>query len=311
MMRTFDHCPACVDDIRWHHLLSQMIAPFYFKCKYCGARLRLREAGQFVAANVCLFVGMWLAAIGAMIITALLFRAAGWIVLLAASGIVAIVVGHSIQILSPLQGGRIRVREPQLLGEPAARRYFFTGLTTYAVMLVMIVPFGLSLLYLVIFLGRVPGLGASFAAPKLPAPEEAVTLGRLNPGWTVRGLDGKVTKIADLHGKVLFINIWATWCAPCVAEMPSIEALHKSLADSNVAFLIVSKEPEQTVRLFVQKKQWTLPFYLNDRPLPPMLETEGIPATFIVNTKGEIVFRHVGASNWDSDQCRDFLLGLP
>jgi thiol-disulfide isomerase/thioredoxin len=129
-------------------------------------------------------------------------------------------------------------------------------------------------------------------------------LGMLPGDWAVTSLDGKELRMSDLRGKVVFINRWATWCGPCVMEMPSIQALHDSLKDANVAFVIVSDEEMPVVKEFVAKKGWSLPIYLASEGFPRHLQTDGIPATFIANSKGEIVFGEMGAKDWNTDEVR-------
>jgi thiol-disulfide isomerase/thioredoxin len=141
---------------------------------------------------------------------------------------------------------------------------------------------------------------------RFPPPGETQSLGHLDEGWTVANLDGKPLRMGDLRGKVVFINHWATWCDPCLKEMPSIQALYESLLDSDVVFVIVSEEKQETVRQFVRSSGWSLPVYVTAR-FPPVLDTPGIPATFVVDREGQVVFHHSGFFNWDSDDCRQFL----
>jgi thiol-disulfide isomerase/thioredoxin len=146
-----------------------------------------------------------------------------------------------------------------------------------------------------------------------PAAEgrfKQMRIGRLPGGWMLMDLDGKQVQAGDFLGKVVFLNHWATWCGPCVAEMPSINALHESLRGSDVAFIIVTREQPGVVKSFVKAKNWSLPIYIALEPLPPVLRTDGIPATFVINRKGEVVFRAVGGEDWNDDEFRAFLKKL-
>lgn len=144
-----------------------------------------------------------------------------------------------------------------------------------------------------------------------PSVDQLPNFGMIPDGWSVTSPDGKEVSAGDLRGKVLFINRWATWCPPCMAEMPSIEALYKSLAGANVAFIVVSTEKADKVQQAVAKHGWTMPIYLATERFPPVLESEAIPATFIADRKGRIVYRMVGGKNWNTDDTRGFLTKIP
>jgi thiol-disulfide isomerase/thioredoxin len=133
--------------------------------------------------------------------------------------------------------------------------------------------------------------------------------GRADYDWALRTLDGRELRLADFRGQPLFINVWATWCGPCRDEMPDIQALHDSMKSDHVAFLLISEEEADEVRSYMDRNQFTFPVYVTART-PDVFESRGIPATFIVDQAGEIVFRRVGAARWDSDACRNFLRAL-
>lgn len=127
--------------------------------------------------------------------------------------------------------------------------------------------------------------------------------------WQVRDLSGREADLGDFPQKVLFVNRWATWCAPCVVEMPEIEKLAERLADEDVAFLIVSDEAPDTVIPFVQEKRWRLPVYTASET-PPMLQTDVIPATFVLDHARRIVFKHIGIARWDDETSLAFIDNL-
>jgi thiol-disulfide isomerase/thioredoxin len=128
--------------------------------------------------------------------------------------------------------------------------------------------------------------------------------------WTVRSLNGQDFKMTDAKGKVVFLNFWATWCPPCVAEMPSIQQFHEKLKDDGVVFVCVSNEETPKVSQFAKEKGFTFPIYtMRDAP-PNVFKTRGIPATFILSPEGKIAFKHIGSAKWDDDQCVGFIKGL-
>jgi thiol-disulfide isomerase/thioredoxin len=114
-----------------------------------------------------------------------------------------------------------------------------------------------------------------------------------------KDLNGKKFDFSSLTGKVIFINFWATWCPPCVAEMPAIQELYNMYKDnSNVAFLLVSNETPEEVKKFIHKKGYTFPVYLNENKLPQALSSASIPATFVISKTGKLVISETGAANW-------------
>ena len=128
--------------------------------------------------------------------------------------------------------------------------------------------------------------------------------------WKFQSLDGQETSLSAFEGKVLFVNLWATWCGPCVVEMPGIQRLYEQFANENVAFLLVSDEPPGVVEEFAREQGWELPLYVTDEGRPSAFESLGIPATFILDREGRIVFRHVGSASWDDESSVRFLKEL-
>jgi thiol-disulfide isomerase/thioredoxin len=128
--------------------------------------------------------------------------------------------------------------------------------------------------------------------------------------WIVRSLDGQDFKMAEVKGKVVFLNFWATWCPPCVAEMPSIQRLHEKLKDEGVVFVCISNEEASKVNQFAKEKGFTFPIYTMHGAPPLVFKTRGIPSTFILSPDGKIAFKHIGSAKWDDDQSIDFIKGL-
>jgi len=111
-------------------------------------------------------------------------------------------------------------------------------------------------------------------------------------------------------GKVLILNFWATWCGPCVAEMPSLERLRAATADLDVGLACLTREDRAVVRGFVEKRGFALPVYLFGGEPPTCFRSRAIPATFILDKAGRIVMRHFGAARWDDASVVAFVRGL-
>jgi thiol-disulfide isomerase/thioredoxin len=148
------------------------------------------------------------------------------------------------------------------------------------------------------------GASANLAEPWLPglsgAPHEA---------WQMKSLTGKPVTLGDFKGKVVFLDMWETSCGPCVSELPSIERLSHTLRNENVSFLLPARDDEPHMRKFLRKHPTDLPIYLT-RGGPPDMPAIAIPATYVLDRQGAVVFQHIGAAKWDTDNVRAFLRSL-
>jgi thiol-disulfide isomerase/thioredoxin len=128
-------------------------------------------------------------------------------------------------------------------------------------------------------------------------------------GWTLHDLKEQPVRFTRFQGKTVFLNIWATWCGPCVAEMPSIARLaaNPHLKGKDIEFVCVSVDDSTAaVKSFLSNKDWPMTV-LHASSLPSVFSTEGIPATFVISPAGRIVAAEVGSSNWDSPDVVAFL----
>ena len=122
-------------------------------------------------------------------------------------------------------------------------------------------------------------------------------------------LNGSQFSLRDFKGKTLFINYWATWCNPCLAEMPSMVELYNIYKDNqDIVFLYLSKENKNTIIDYIPKDETLsqLPLYkiISDDEL---FSTRGIPTTFIVDSSGEVVVKDVGSAIWNDQSVIDYL----
>jgi thiol-disulfide isomerase/thioredoxin len=127
--------------------------------------------------------------------------------------------------------------------------------------------------------------------------------------WSAFDLDDRPVSFANFKGKPVFLNIWATWCGPCVQEMPSIARLAENprLKGKNIQFVCISTdESSAAVRRFIDGKNWTMTFLRADR-LPSVFYTEGIPATFLIAADGRIAASEVGSADWSEPHVVEFL----
>ena len=130
--------------------------------------------------------------------------------------------------------------------------------------------------------------------------------------WKVVALDGTIIPMEAARGELLFLNIWSTTCPPCVAELPSIERLQTTLVGEGVKFMCVAISGDREhVRKFVEANGWKLPFFvLGDSEIPPVFDSDHVPATYVVSPDGFVVYQHTGAALWDDPRVVSFLRGL-
>jgi peroxiredoxin len=125
------------------------------------------------------------------------------------------------------------------------------------------------------------------------------------PAFRLPTLAGGEVDLASQRGKVVVLNFWATWCPPCVEEMPSLERLHRALGPEGLAVVTVSAdEDEAALRAFVTRRGLTLPVLADPggRVAAGAFRTTGYPETFLLDREGRIVRHVVGPTEWDSPQ---------
>ena len=141
-------------------------------------------------------------------------------------------------------------------------------------------------------------------------PENTMELaGNGQPSVLFMDSSGTQTDAANLNGKVVFINFWATWCPPCIAEMPSIDKLYQEFKDhEQVVFLMVDVD-KQIVKseAFMQKKKLSLPVHIPVGQIPGHWLGNSIPTTVILDKNGMIAARHEGMADYSRKEVFDFI----
>lgn len=128
-----------------------------------------------------------------------------------------------------------------------------------------------------------------------------LAIGLAAPDFTFPGLDGKMVSLSDYRGKIVLVNIWATWCPPCVEEMPSMEKLYQKLKGENFEILAVSIDSlgEKVVAPFMKKYKLTFPALIDSAgDIRIGYRTTGVPESFIIDKDGILVKKIIGSLNW-------------
>ena len=157
--------------------------------------------------------------------------------------------------------------------------------------------------------GFVNNIKAQVFNPSKLAEEQLVADGDFN--WTLKGVDENVLNLKDFKGKILFINLWATWCPPCVGEMPEIQDLYDTFkAEDDIQFLMISNENTAKISRFVQSKNYNFPVFSTQSQSPASFATNSIPTTFVVSKSGKIVIKEIGAANWGGKKMKKMMRDL-
>jgi len=147
-----------------------------------------------------------------------------------------------------------------------------------------------------------------------PLPDGPVAAGKLAADFKLAGLDGRTISLSSLHGKVVFLNVWATWCAPCREEMPSIETLYEEFSrDKDFVVLAVSQDTEgrNAVAPYMERNGFKFTVLLDpENQVGDAYDVSGIPETFIIDRAGRIVAHHIGPYDWANPEMREALREL-
>ena len=117
--------------------------------------------------------------------------------------------------------------------------------------------------------------------------------------------------MSTFKGKAVFINFWASWCPPCIAELPNIQRLCDMMkGNDDIAFLMISTEDAKNIRAFMDQRRYDFPVYVAKNELLNAFGVTAYPATFVLNRSGGILFKHMGAAKWDDPAFMAYLRNL-
>jgi thiol-disulfide isomerase/thioredoxin len=141
-------------------------------------------------------------------------------------------------------------------------------------------------------------------SPSEIAEEEQISI--TNYDWNLTDDNGTEVDFNDYKGRVVIVNFWATWCPPCVAELPSFQKLYDSYK-SKVVFLFVANDKTEKVERFMTKYNYQFTNYYEISRTPSELQSRSIPATFVISKQGKIAMSKTGATNWNTEKVKNVL----
>jgi len=157
------------------------------------------------------------------------------------------------------------------------------------------------------------------SAEPLSTPPQTVVAGEPTgyepaPDIELKKLEGGTVKLSDYRGKWVFLNIWATWCTPCIYEMPAMEKFYQKFKSKNLVMLAVSvdgKDSKQAVIDFVLDKKLTFEIFLDpENTILRQFRSNSLPSTYIINPDGFIVSQAMGAREWMDPTVIEYFAGL-
>ena len=133
-----------------------------------------------------------------------------------------------------------------------------------------------------------------------PTGNKAITSGDRAPEFRLKTLEGGTVSLADLRGKVVMVHFWATWCPPCVEEIPTLDRLYRSLAGKDFLMLAVSEdESGEAVVSFIQQNKLNLPILMDTgSDVARLYGTYKLPETYIVDRQGVVRYKAIGPRDW-------------
>lgn len=149
-------------------------------------------------------------------------------------------------------------------------------------------------------------LGYLLSAPAI-SPGEVQTRTSFPIDFTLPDLQGQPIRLSDLHGGVVLLNFWATWCPPCRAEMPSMSALYQEYREKGLEILAISSDVggKEIVAPFIARLGLTFPVLLDPHNVvSTQLGVRGIPTSYLLDKQGRVVGLEVGARNWNAAKMR-------
>lgn len=136
-----------------------------------------------------------------------------------------------------------------------------------------------------------------------------IEVGGPAPDFSLTDLDGRQWKLSELRGKVVFINFWATWCPPCMGEMPSMQALHEGMPPESFQMLgLLYNDRPEFARNLMKKIGLGFPVLVDqENQIATAYGITGVPETFLVDAEGIVREKIIGPQDWNAPEARELM----
>ena len=159
------------------------------------------------------------------------------------------------------------------------------------------------------FYARVKVMRLFSFSPEIEKKESYTKLQNYN--WNIISIDGRQENLSKSSDSIIVLNFWATWCPPCVAEMPSFIKLHKDYKDK-VKFVFLASDEKEKVSAYLEKNAYNIPVFFdpNRAVRPRILDASSLPTTYVIDKSGNILIKEIGFADWNSEKVRTLLDSL-
>jgi len=147
------------------------------------------------------------------------------------------------------------------------------------------------------------GAGVIWVLSSNGRPPPPISPGLVAPGFALPSLsDGGEVSLTSLRGQIVLVNFWASWCTPCEAEMPAMQRLYDALAPKGLVLLAVSVDTsKEDVAAFQKRLDLRFPILLDPtKRVASRYQANRFPETFLIDRRGLLVERYIGARDWDA-----------
>lgn len=144
------------------------------------------------------------------------------------------------------------------------------------------------------------------------ATTEGARLNSRDYNFSMQNPNGEHRPLGDFQGDVIFLNIWASWCPPCVAEMPTIQTLYENVENhQNIRFILLSMDEErEKADRFMKGKGFDMPYYFPASGLPDDFQSQYLPTTYVISKEGQIVYKKEGIADYSSANFARWMMEL-
>lgn len=124
--------------------------------------------------------------------------------------------------------------------------------------------------------------------------------------------EDETLSLNDMRGSVIFVNVWASWCPPCIAEMPTIEKLYSELkGHENIRFILLSMDEDKDRAInFMESRRFETPYMFPTSRIPSALSSMVLPTTYVLSKEGQIIYEKQGIADYSTQAFRNWLVEM-